>query len=137
MEKIRRIGAKGVDPSHWGGPFFWHRQVANNLENPRTTTWAGRDAMRRVQHERKKTERRIQPVKMPVVEWGICSNKYCENHRLEISLELGDNMCVSCYDRGIGRRKHGKLTKTGIVRKVKGGTDEGHTDTSVTKRENR
>ena len=103
------------------------------------TKWHGKqmtdfgDRQTFFQYERKRSERIIEKVIMPVASWGICANKYCSQPGVP-SL-LGWNYCVNCYDRGAGRRGQGKISKTGtVVRKVKGGTNEGRTDTSITKR---
>ena len=103
------------------------------------TKWHGKqmtdfgDRQTFFQYERKRSERITESVRMPVESWGICANKSNCSRAGEQSL-LGDRYCVNCYDRGAGRRGHGKLSKTGTVRKVKGGTNEGRTDTSITKR---
>ena len=93
--------------------------------------FAGRETF--PQYERKRSERLIEKVIMPVSSFGVCWNKYCESSKLRIELELGDGYCQWCLDRGAGRRgfKHLELQKTG--RKARGGTDEGRTDTSVKK----
>ena len=85
----------------------------------------------RSQYESKKNQR-MPVVRMPVASFGICANKYCENHRLEILLDLGNNYCVTCYDRGAGRKGYVDIE---LRKKRKRGVRiERHTDTSVKKR---
>ena len=102
----------------------WHSQQMADFSDRETF----------LQRERKKSERRIESVTMPVESFGICANKFCESAIAGEGSDLGDGWCQRCFDKGAGRRGHGKLSKTGTVRKVKGGTNEGRTDTSITKR---
>ncbi|HCX21363.1 MAG TPA: hypothetical protein DHN29_05575 [Cytophagales bacterium] len=55
---------------------------------------------RKTRPQYQKTKERIEPpVQMPAQSYGICINSFCSLNKKQISSDLGNGLCMQCFDR--------------------------------------